>query len=233
MNSFLPIIFFFFFLSTHALFDTSPNWVEIDNFRQIQEVISNSDYLVSLFFYNTYDCSKCQQSELTIDRFSDDLVGLVKFYHIDCDKVWDEVDMQERFPICNPKNIKELPQLVFYAPSILRVNEETGNPNQPKEYVYVGEVSVKALAKFAKNILPAFREIIKNKNELDQFLGYGEIPNKVILFTDREDTPTLYRGLTAQFRDKLFVSYFRTVFFKNYMIFFVLIQNQLFFLTIK
>ena len=197
-----------FLISTNALFDTSPNWVEIENFRQIQDVITLSDQLVSLFFYNTYDCSKCQQSELTIDRFSDDLVGLVKFYHIDCDKIWDEVDMQTRFPICNPKNIKELPQLVFYAPPVNRINPETGNPTQPKEYVYTGEVSVKAIAKFAKDILPAFRETLKTKNDLDQFLSYGQIPNKVILFTDRDETPTLYRGLTAEFRDKLYVIYY-------------------------
>jgi len=207
MHKFLPILAVLAFLlfSTQALFDTSRNWVEIENFRQIQEVISTSDHLVSLFFYNTYDCSKCQQSEMTIDRFSDDLVGLVKFYHIDCDKIWDEVDMQERFPICNPRNIKELPQLVFYSPPAVRMNEN-GNPNQPKEHVYTGEVSVKAISKYAKEILPSFRDIIKNQNELTNFLNYKEIPNKVILFTDREETPTLFRGLTAQYKDKLHVT---------------------------
>lgn len=194
------------FLSVHALFDTSPNWVEIENFRQIQEVISSSDNLVALFFYNTYDCQKCQQSEMTIDRFSDDLVGLVKFYHIDCDKIWDEADMQERFPICNPRNIKELPQLVFYSPPIVRLNAE-GNFNQPKEHVYTGEVSVKAIAKFAKEILPSFRDILRSQTDLTSFLNYREIPNKVILFTDREETPTLFRGLTAIYRDKLHVIY--------------------------
>jgi len=187
MHKFLPILAVLAFLlfSTQALFDTSRNWVEIENFRQIQEVISTS--------------------EMTIDRFSDDLVGLVKFYHIDCDKIWDEVDMQERFPICNPRNIKELPQLVFYSPPAVRMNEN-GNPNQPKEHVYTGEVSVKAISKYAKEILPSFRDIIKNQNELTNFLNYKEIPNKVILFTDREETPTLFRGLTAQYKDKLHVT---------------------------
>lgn len=199
------VLLFCLLVSTHALFDTSPNWIEIENYPQIQEVIFNSDHLVSFFFYNTYDCSKCQQAEATIDHFSDDLVGLVKFYHIDCDKIWDEVDMQERFPICNPKNIRELPQLVFYSPEEIRVNPENGNANQPKEYVYAGEVSVKAISKFAKEILPVFRETLKNQNDLDLFLNYREIPNKVILFTDREDTPTLFRGLTSQYREKLYV----------------------------
>lgn len=207
MKVFVLFLFTFtiFLWHSQALFDTSPNWVEIENFRQIQEVIVSSDHLVALFFYNTYDCSKCQQAENTIDRFSDELVGLVKFYHIDCDKIWDEAEMQERFPICNPKNIRELPQLVYYRPAIMRINPETGNFNQPKEIVYTGEVSIKAIAKFTKEILPDYSQTIKTANDLESFLGFKEIPNKVILFTDRDETPTLYRGLTAEFRDKLWV----------------------------
>lgn len=213
----ISILFsFLFFSPSQALFDISPNWVEIENFRQIQEVVTLSDHLVALFFYNTYDCSKCQQAEPTVDRFSDELAGLVKFFHIDCDKIWDDLEMQERFPICNPKNIRELPQLVFYAPPLERVNPETGNLNQPREYVYTGEVSIKAISKFAKEILPAYREILKNNQDLEQFLAFRDIPNKVILFTDREDTPPLYRGLTAEFRDKLWVFLFIHYFDNNY-----------------
>ena len=199
---------FFFILSIlliNSLFDNSPNFQEIENFSQIQQAIVDSDHLISLFFYNTYDCTKCSQTEPTIDRFSDDMQGLIKFYHIDCDKVWDDNEMKEKFPICNPRNVKELPQLVFYSPPERRIDPKSKTPIAAKEYVYTGEVSVKAISKFASGILPSYRELLGGLEELKGFLGFGNIRNKVILFTDREETPTLYRGLTAQFRDKILV----------------------------
>lgn len=39
--------------------------------------------------------------------------------------------------------------------------------------------------------------------ELNEFLVFKKIPNKVILFTDRKEPGLLYKGLTGLFRDRL------------------------------
>lgn len=42
---------------------------------------------------------------------------------------------------------------------------------------------------------------------MNEFLSFTAIPNKVILFTNKEETPVLFRGLTAHFREKIEVNF--------------------------
>lgn len=41
---------------------------------------------------------------------------------------------------------------------------------------------------------------------MNKFLTENKIPNKVILFTDKEETPILFRGLTSYYREKIEVN---------------------------
>ncbi len=193
-------------LLTLALFETSRNFQELENFQQISEVIAGSDYLSCFFFYNTFDCPKCTVAEKIIDSFSDDMAGVMKFYHVDCDKIWDDASTHDKFPICNPKQTSNLPQMTFYKPPPQRFEEDGTRQAMPKEYVYTGPVSVKELAKFAKDKLPNFRQLINTQGELDYMLGFTTIPNKFLLFTDKTETPTLFRGLTSEFRERIEVA---------------------------
>ena len=38
---------------------------------------------------------------------------------------------------------------------------------------------------------------------MKKFLEFTSIPNKVILFTNKEETPILFRGLTSFYREKI------------------------------
>ena len=180
--------------SSISLFDSSSLLLtELNTFAQIQEAL-NSPSLVSMFFYSSYDCPKCAQAEPHIFKFAEEMNGLVKVNHLDCDKLWDEGDLKEKFPICNPKNVKNLPQLVFYAPPL-------PSSSNPQEFVYTGEVSAKAISKFAGERMPAYRELIESEHRLKEILALPG--NKVVLFTDRVDTPTLYRGISSHFLGKM------------------------------
>jgi hypothetical protein len=119
---------------------------------------------------------------------------LVKVSHLDCDKLWDEAELKDKIPICNPKNVKNLPQLVFYGPP-------KGSSPTPEEFVYTGEVSSKAISKFAGERMPAYREIVDSEGKLKDILGLPG--NKVVLFTDRVETPTLFRGISTHFLGKM------------------------------
>jgi len=71
---------------------------------------------------------------------------------------------------------------------------------------YQGDGSASAIKEFAKKYIPAFRKIIKTKEELDEWLRFQELPNKVILFTDKKETPVMYKGMTSIFRDRIDVN---------------------------
>lgn len=71
------------------------------------------------------------------------------------------------------------------------------------ETLYQGEATSFGLSDYAASMIPSFRVFLNTKKELNNFLRYKKIPNKVLLFTERTDTPILFRGLTNVFRDRV------------------------------
>lgn len=71
------------------------------------------------------------------------------------------------------------------------------------ETMYQGEATSFGLSDYAASMIPSFRVFLNTKKELNNFLRFKKIPNKVILFTERTDTPILFRGLTNVFRDRV------------------------------
>lgn len=65
-----------------------------------------------------------------------------------------------------------------------------------------------AIKDFAKEHIPAFREEIKSIKDLDEFLKFNQLPNKLLLFTDKKETPLMFKGMTSIFRDRIDVYYF-------------------------
>lgn len=51
-----------------------------------------------------------------------------------------------------------------------------------------------------------YRKVLNTTEELEDFLNYKEIPNKVILFTDYSETPHMFKGITCYLRDRLEVN---------------------------
>ena len=45
--------------------------------------------------------------------------------------------------------------------------------------------------------------MILSTNDLKKMLDFTELPNKVILFTDKTSTAPLFAGLTSHFRERL------------------------------
>lgn len=66
--------------------------------------------------------------------------------------------------------------------------------------VHEGEVSTKALYKAALELFPASRITPLDEESLRQWTGAEPMRVKVMLFTDKDEPPALYRALSANFR---------------------------------
>lgn len=50
--------------------------------------------------------------------------------------------------------------------------------------------------------------MIKTNEDLEEFLSFSELPNKVILFTDKKETSVMFKGMTSIYRDRIDVNFY-------------------------
>ncbi len=75
---------------------------------------------------------------------------------------------------------------------------------EPKQHPYEGNVSPGAIMGFARKNLPNFSSRLDDLGDVEKFLSRRpDVPYKVILFTKKESTTALFKGLTAEYRDRL------------------------------
>lgn len=61
-----------------------------------------------------------------------------------------------------------------------------------------------AISKFAKEHLPNYSINLDEMTDFEEFLvRRPDVPHKVILFTKKEVTTALYKGLSAEYKDRL------------------------------
>jgi len=70
-----------------SLFETSILMQEIETYEELTRIVLDSDFGIELFIYNSYDCVKCIQAEKQVEYLAEHYKGLLKFYHLDCDKL--------------------------------------------------------------------------------------------------------------------------------------------------
>jgi hypothetical protein len=94
------------------------------------------------------------------------------------------------------------PRMVLLSPPKLKFNPYTGKENSYTEKKYTErEVTPKILYNFITDGITDYSVSLHNDN-IDDFLNNVEM-NKMILFTDKDKTPLLYRGLSGEFYDRI------------------------------
>jgi len=97
--------------------------------------------------------------------------------------------LQERFKIKGFPTIKLFP------------SERTNKAPFKKEQDYQGERSAAAIVQFATSKLPSFVKSLNSAN-FDTVFAESSLA-KVLLFSDKPTTTTLYKGLSVEFKDRL------------------------------
>ncbi len=122
----------------------------------------------------------CQKLAPEWTRAAKAMKGVINFGAIDC-------DVESNKPLCGQFQIKGFPTIKVFEPS-----------KPPTDYQ--GAREAKALQDFASNMVPSASKRITAKN-VAEFIK-GKMP-KVILFTDKDKTPLLYKALSNEFKKNL------------------------------
>jgi len=199
-----------FFSHAFGIVENPGSVIMINQPEELQKVIIHSDFL-SVFLFCSQKVKKCRLVEPVYEEFAKAMKDFVRIYAVNCDQI-EPTNVDSHFPLCLAENEQYLPYLVAYEPPATKMNPYTHQPSKPIEHSYQGNGDLKSLANFARQHMPAFREVIKSRDDLETFLGDSTVPNKVILFTNKTQTSPLYKSLASEYRDRLLVSFVKKYF---------------------
>lgn len=155
--------------------------------EELSKVIENPDYLTMTIIYD-----ESTAGSIALDQVIGELLpkyeNYVKFIALDCDQVPH---------ICKPELRSQMPVFQGYAPG--GINPYTGKP-LVNDRPYQGAISAKDIGNFFTENVPFLGEYLTQENN-EKFLE--EEGNKVLLFTNKEKVPIIFKGLSSKFRARL------------------------------
>ena len=193
---FVIFIFSFNYIETTSEFDSLPG-KRFTTSDEIQNFLKKIDLTILVFYYRTNsEISKEVAKNLKIVYSK--LKYLTDFILINCD----DNDMAE----CrlNNKNLDEdnFFYLEIYIPPELKFNPYTKEINKHHKIPYSKtNISEKALYNFISKGIISKEQMLTLEN-FENFKSRSDL-NKVILFTNKKNSPLMYRGLSGYFYDRL------------------------------
>ena len=172
-------------LQVHSLF-TDPR-IEHVTSQALVPLIENPDYLTMTIIYDISTAGSIALNQVLLELLPK-YENYVKFVALDCDDVPD---------LCKPEIRSQMPIFQGYVPA--GINPYTSKP-LVHEKGYQGAISVKDIGNFFTEHVPYLGEYLSPET-MDRF--QSEEGNKVILFTNKEKVPMIYRGLTSKYRGYL------------------------------
>ena len=165
---------------------------------QIQDEIEQSEITYFIYYYHP-DSENSKKGVKLIKDMIPKLKFIADVIFINCP----ESDMSELSVCIKPEGVKDgFPRMVVLVPPKLKTNPYTKKPNKYAEKKYIEkEVTPKSIYKFITDFVNDYSTNLNNDN-LDEFLNNVD-HNKLILFTDKEQTPLLFRGLSGYYYDRV------------------------------
>ena len=184
------IILFFSFSSSFNL----PPGTQITSSSELTSLLNKTDLPAIAFFYKT-DSENSNLLSQMIQSLYPKYEDFIEIFLIDCEKA--------NFTECSfTSNETSFAFFELFEPPLYRLNPYTKSLNQHSKRPFVGkEMSMKTLNSFIANGITD-KSININKNNIDDFLRNNEM-NKFILFTEKKNTPLLFKGLSNYFYDKI------------------------------
>ncbi|CAI2172969.1 18254_t:CDS:2 [Funneliformis geosporum] len=177
-----------------ALYDKSGP-VTLVTEKNFRDVVLLTEQVVLLEFFAPW-CGHCKNLAPEYKKVAENLKGLVKVAAVDCDD-------QSNRNVCGAYDVKGFPTIKLF-PSQAVPDKKNSNYNGPR--------TANEIVKFALSEIPSFVLPISNNNPtkksftIEEFLAKdNETMSKVILFTNKEKTTHLYKALSVEFHNRLFL----------------------------
>lgn len=187
---FRPFLLFIAILSPIAIFSKSTEIYNIQrsaivkltpmNF-QTQITNNRAKNIISLVHYYTPTDGKSEDIAKVISEVDKEYENMFKLAYINCKEFKD---------ICEKQDIHTYPSLMIYPPLPAPVMKYEGQLTSKHIVSYLG--------KFIEN-----KAIEVNNNNVDSFINDHPNLPKIILFTDKKNTPLIFKRLSVLFDKKL------------------------------
>lgn len=156
---------------------------------QVWSLVQASDYLSVVITY-TDENELCKKLEPYILTVAESYKHLIRFYAVECHTV---VEYE-----CTPEMEKSLPGLLLAHPS--STNSTTGEVQLFKER-YTGQMNMKTFGQYLLSKMPFYGYTLTFAT-MPAFVKAAAF-NKTVLFTDKDSVPSMFKALSAQFRDRM------------------------------
>ncbi|KAF4660454.1 hypothetical protein FOL47_007159 [Perkinsus chesapeaki] len=170
-------------LTAHARVEIDPSKHDVVklNPQSFGSVIErHRDWQISAVLF--YDDSTSLKDFNTVNEVAKQTKRMVKIGAVDCD---------DNKALCEQNNIKECPKLVIY-------------PRNPiPQFIYEGKMDAHDIKKAVLRYLPT--ELVKklDASNIDSFLTTEGAMPKVLLFTEKDTPPPMFKALSNEFRKEM------------------------------
>ena len=198
INIIKVIIFSFFFnyVQTNNQFDDFPG-KRFTTSDEISNYLKTIDLTILVFYYRT-DSEISKEVAKNLRIVYSKLQYLTEFLLVNCDNN----HMDECKPINDNMDENSFFRLEIYIPPEYKVNPYTKEINKHYKIPYdKSNISEKALYTFVSKAIISKEQMLTNEN-YENFKSRSDL-NKVILFTNKKNSPLMYRGLSGYFYDRL------------------------------
>lgn len=173
-------------LSLSSALFTSPSTIQHILSKDLSLKLENPDYMILTIIHDEYSTGS-----MVLSKVLEDLVpkysNYIVFLAISCER--------EEF-LCNKNIMNSLPVFQGYIPGGF-------NPYTSKvlihERPYEGKITLKDISNFFKENIPYLGDFIDSDSN-EEFLALEG--NKVLLFTNKDKVPLIFRGLSSKYRDR-------------------------------
>lgn len=179
------LILLTFSLLAHSLFEDNPKIVTM-SLKEQQDYFKETDFLVVSIVYDGKSDKSWQLSRTLLD-LTDKLSNYVKFVSFDC---------SSEPGACAENILKDLPAVNFIIPN----KHFTSSKNRVTEKPYVGVISSKEIGEAITREIPYLGEALE-ASDFSEFLNREG--NKTVLFTNKEQVPLIFKGISSRFRDRI------------------------------
>lgn len=174
------------------------NSLIISTHSQIISELDSSEFTFFAYYYKTTSSNSMNGFKM-IKEINEKLKNLIKIMIIDCDQ--QDFSLRNVCKETHPEH-DSFPRMVLFIPPNQKHNPYTKQKNSYTEKAYLEKkVTYKSLYSFITDSIQDYSINLTSSN-IDTFLESNDM-NKLILFTDKDKTPLLYRGLSSYFYDRL------------------------------
>ena len=172
--------------------------IKIKHIKILHRLLNETDAATFVYFY-TKTSKNAEIGAEMLKMVSDKLDFLVHVILVDCE---DFEPHDYKYCVKVPEAKDGFPRMVIYEQPKYRRNPYTGERQYFTEHMYSNKVVEEATI---YNFVTTFinnKSVRLNPENIENFLNNNHF-NKVILFTEREETSILYKGISSFFYDQL------------------------------